>query len=200
MGKRRYSSTIPYLSFSQCVSPGEVLKAIRNKMYKNTPWPESASKLYRPSDRRLSGKLVPTFEDRGCHMVSVTYPYGRIPGFPDRSRYFSFQVAPQLYSRSWVEPVPDPLLIRKYGSAANRTRNSRSVATNSWVLDHKGCRSHKPTFIFFKIRKIGCTCTLLRAIPRGSFLGLCHSPFSKYRHTFANINSCASLYRYNEQC
>jgi hypothetical protein len=33
---------------------------------------ESASELYRPSSRRLSVKLVQTFEDRGCHVVSVT--------------------------------------------------------------------------------------------------------------------------------
>jgi hypothetical protein len=30
-----------------------------------TPWPESASELYRQSERRLSAKLVPTFADRG---------------------------------------------------------------------------------------------------------------------------------------
>jgi hypothetical protein len=30
--------------------------------------------LYRPSDRRLSGKWLPTFADRGCHVVSVTDP------------------------------------------------------------------------------------------------------------------------------
>jgi hypothetical protein len=30
-----------------------------------TPWSESASELYRPSDPRLSAKLVPTFADRG---------------------------------------------------------------------------------------------------------------------------------------
>jgi hypothetical protein len=30
-----------------------------------TPWPQSASELYRLSDRRLSAKLVPTFADRG---------------------------------------------------------------------------------------------------------------------------------------
>jgi CBS-domain-containing membrane protein len=64
-----------------------------------TPWPESASELYRPSDRRLSAKLVSTFADTGCHVVSVTDSYGRILGFLDRSRYFFFQVAPQLYSR-----------------------------------------------------------------------------------------------------
>jgi hypothetical protein len=43
-------------------------------------------------------------------MVSSTNPYGRILGFLDRSRYDFFQVAPQLYSRGWVDPVPDPLL------------------------------------------------------------------------------------------
>jgi hypothetical protein len=67
-----------------------------------TPWPESVSELYRPSDRHLLVKLVPTFSDRGCHVVSVTDPYGRILGFLVRSRYFSFQVAPQLYWRGWV--------------------------------------------------------------------------------------------------
>jgi hypothetical protein len=69
----------------------------RNK--KRTRWPESASELYRPRDRRLLAKLVPTFADRVCHVVSVTNPYGRIVGFLDRSRYFFIQAAPQLYSR-----------------------------------------------------------------------------------------------------
>jgi hypothetical protein len=66
---------------------------------KITLWPESASELYRPSDRRLSAKLVPTFSDRGCHVVSVTDLYGRILFFLDRNLYFFFQVAHQLYSR-----------------------------------------------------------------------------------------------------
>jgi hypothetical protein len=45
-------------------------------------------------------KLVPTFfADIGSHVVSVTDTYGRILGFLDRSCYFFFQVAPQLYSR-----------------------------------------------------------------------------------------------------
>jgi hypothetical protein len=35
------------------------------------------SKLYQPRDRRMSAKLVPTFVDRGCHVVSMTNPYGR---------------------------------------------------------------------------------------------------------------------------
>jgi hypothetical protein len=79
------------------------IQKMRKKIYiireKKTPWTESASELYRPSDRRLLAKLVPTLADRGCHMASVTDPYDRILGFLDRSRYFFFQVAPQLYSR-----------------------------------------------------------------------------------------------------
>jgi hypothetical protein len=37
-------------------------------------------------DRRLSAKLVPTFADRGCRVVSAADPYGRNFGFLDRSR------------------------------------------------------------------------------------------------------------------
>jgi CBS-domain-containing membrane protein len=69
---------------------------IRTTTNKQIPWPESASELCRPSDRRLSAKLVPTFADGGCHMVSVTDPYGRILGFLDRSRYILDQLAPEL--------------------------------------------------------------------------------------------------------
>jgi hypothetical protein len=81
------------------LQPHVRLAEIENLAKNETPWPESASELYRPSDRRLSAKLVPTFADRGCHLVSMADPYGRILGFLDRSRYFFFQVAPQLYSR-----------------------------------------------------------------------------------------------------
>jgi hypothetical protein len=83
-----------------------ILSSIRNKIgkwyiyaIKKLPWSESASEPYRPSDRRLSAKLMSAFVDRGCHMVSVTDLFGCILGFLDRSSYFSFQVAPQLYSR-----------------------------------------------------------------------------------------------------
>jgi hypothetical protein len=53
----------------------------------------------RASDRRVSVKLVPTFADRGCHVVSAMDPHGRILGFPDQSDYYFFQVALHLYSR-----------------------------------------------------------------------------------------------------
>jgi hypothetical protein len=96
-----------------------------------TLWPESASELYQPSDRCLSAKLMPTFADRGCHVVSVMHPYGHILIFLDRSRYFFFQAARKLYSRGSVDPVPDPLLLKRYGSAENRTRTSKCVAKNT---------------------------------------------------------------------
>jgi hypothetical protein len=47
-----------------------------------TPWPLPASELYRPSDRPFVGEVsANSFEDRGCHVVCVTDPYGRILGF-----------------------------------------------------------------------------------------------------------------------
>jgi hypothetical protein len=86
---------------------------------------QSASELYRLSDHRLSVKLMPTFVDRECRVVSATDTHGRILGFLDRSRYFFFQVAPQLYSGGWVDPVPDPLLLRKVSSGTLTTRPQR---------------------------------------------------------------------------
>jgi hypothetical protein len=47
---------------------------------------------------------MPTFDDRGCCVVSATDPYYHVLDFLDRSHYFCFQVAPQLYSRGWVDP------------------------------------------------------------------------------------------------
>jgi hypothetical protein len=46
-----------------------------------SPWPQSANELYLPSDRNLLATLVPTFAERGCHVVSATDPYGFILGF-----------------------------------------------------------------------------------------------------------------------
>jgi hypothetical protein len=58
------------------------LRTANHKPYqKKTPRPESASELYRPSNRRLSANLVPAFAERRCHVVSVTDPFGRILGF-----------------------------------------------------------------------------------------------------------------------
>jgi hypothetical protein len=65
------------------------------------------------------------FADRGCHVVSVTDPYGRILGF--------YQVAPQLCSRGWVDPVPDPLLF-----FFRSTRDPWICSQELWPLDRRG--------------------------------------------------------------
>jgi hypothetical protein len=52
---------------------------ILNKSYtkKLRDFSPQANYTDRPSDRRLSAKLVPTLVDRGCRMVSATNPHGR---------------------------------------------------------------------------------------------------------------------------
>jgi hypothetical protein len=84
-----------------------------NKQTKETPWPESASQLYLPSDSRLSAKLLPTFADREVSLGQC----GHYLSFLDWSRYFFFQVAPQLYSRGWVNPVPAQGQIQQVASS-----------------------------------------------------------------------------------
>jgi hypothetical protein len=37
-----------------------------------------------------------------------------------------------------VDPVPDPLLLRKSGSSGNRTRDLRICSQEVWPLDHRG--------------------------------------------------------------
>jgi hypothetical protein len=106
------------------------------------PWPESASELYRPIDRRLSTKLVPTFAHRGCHVVSATDPYGRILDLLNRSRYFFFQVAPQLSSRGWADPVPDLLLLSKSGSPGNVMPHVPSYIVSTLKLVSGWPRAH----------------------------------------------------------
>jgi hypothetical protein len=91
-----------------------------------------------PTERQpLVGEVSSNFfADRGCHVVSVTNPYGRIFGFLHRSRYHFFQVASQLYSRGWVDSIPDQLL-RNSGRAGNWTRDLWICSQEDWLLDHR---------------------------------------------------------------
>jgi hypothetical protein len=91
---------------------------------------DRATAVCRRSDCQL-------FADGGCHVVSVTYPYGRILGFLDRSRYFFYQVAPQLYSRGWVDPVPDTLLFFIL-VVPESNPGLRICSQELWSLDHRG--------------------------------------------------------------
>jgi hypothetical protein len=83
--------------------------------------------------------LVPTFADRGVSRGQC----GGSPtvvnlSFLDRSRYFFFQVVPHLPARGWVDPVSDPLLLRKCVSAWDRSRDLWVSSQELWPLDHRG--------------------------------------------------------------
>jgi hypothetical protein len=93
---------------------------------------EAASELYGRSDRRLSAKLLPTLANTRCYAVSVTdplRPYSRLSR--PESLLFLPSSSSVVLTRLSAPPVPDPLLLRKSGSAGNRTRTSGPVARNS---------------------------------------------------------------------
>jgi hypothetical protein len=68
--------------------------------------------------------LVPTFGGyKDVSWSTNILPTAVNPRFLDRSHYILFQVAPQLSSWGWVDPITDPPLLGKCGSAGNRTRD-----------------------------------------------------------------------------
>jgi hypothetical protein len=75
---------------------------------------------------------------RGCIIVLHLSVALQPLWFLERSRYFFIQVAPQLSSRGWVDPVPDPLLLRRSGRAGNRTRDLWICSQKVWSQDHGG--------------------------------------------------------------
>jgi hypothetical protein len=78
------------------------------------------------------------FAATGCRVVSAMDLHCRILCFLDGSRYYFFLVASQLYSRGWVDSVPDPLLLRKSGNTGNRARDFWICSQELWPLDHSG--------------------------------------------------------------
>jgi hypothetical protein len=87
--------------------------------------------FYKSNVKKLSGKFL--------RVEGVAWSAQRIPtsinlSFLDRSRYFIIQVAPQLSSRGWVDPLP----LRKHGRAENRTRDLWICSQKLWPLDHRG--------------------------------------------------------------
>jgi hypothetical protein len=66
---------------------------------------------------------------KGCHVVSVTDPYGRILGFLDSSRYFSIKYLPVVLTRL-SGPRSRPINFFS-GNGGNRTRAFGSVAKNA---------------------------------------------------------------------
>jgi hypothetical protein len=63
-------------------------------------WTRTCKKLRGLSlQANYTGEVSAHFAGRGCYVISVPDPYGRILGFLDRSLYFFFLAAPQLYLR-----------------------------------------------------------------------------------------------------
>jgi hypothetical protein len=86
----------------------------------------------------LVGEVVPIFTVRRCRVVSTTDSHGRLFRSSRPESLLFLQVAPQLLSRGWMDPVPDPPLLRKSGSAGNRIRDLWICSQKLWPLDHRG--------------------------------------------------------------
>jgi hypothetical protein len=76
-------------------------------------------------------------------MVSTTDPHGRNLYFLDWSRCFFFQVAPQLYSRDWVDLVPDPLVTKRQHATARRSNVFNSVCSRQWTRSKETARHYQ---------------------------------------------------------
>jgi hypothetical protein len=113
-------------------------RVVKKLKTKQTPWPESASELYRPSDRRLSAKLMPTFAARECRVVSVTDPCGRILGFLDHSRYFFFQVARSAVVARLSGHRSRPTTSQKIWQLRESNPEPWICSQELWPLDHGG--------------------------------------------------------------
>jgi hypothetical protein len=82
--------------------------------------------------------LMPTFMDRGISRGQRGgYPTVVNKSFIDRNRYFYFKYLLIYPHKGWVDPVPDPLLLRKSGSAGNRIRDFWICRQEVWPLYHR---------------------------------------------------------------
>jgi hypothetical protein len=77
---------------------------------------QNKDKLRRLSPRKnytVRAAAACTFEDRGCRVVSMTDPYGRILGFLDWSRYSFFQVTSSIVLMRLSGPCSRPITSQK---------------------------------------------------------------------------------------
>jgi hypothetical protein len=85
----------------------------------------------------------------GGQVVGATDRCCRDLGFLDRSRYFFFQVAPQLCSQDWVDPVPDSLLLGGSGGAGESGPGLWVCGLGLWPLDHRGGQHFSNTSSYY---------------------------------------------------
>jgi hypothetical protein len=110
--------------------------------------------------------------------------------FLDPKPLLLHSIAPQLSSRGWVDPVPDPLL-RKSGSTGNRTRNLWICSQELWPLEDRGGHGKRYPWIKYTIREMQVwLCAICLRIPTSE-------GFSEYCDGTTHIESsaCQSQYR-----
>jgi hypothetical protein len=78
------------------------------------------------------------FAVRGVSLGQHTGPTAINLSFLGRCLRSFIHVFPQLSCRCWLDPVPNPPLLRKSGRAGNRTRNLLNCSQKLWLLDHRG--------------------------------------------------------------
>jgi hypothetical protein len=70
-----------------------------------------------------------------------------------------YKVAPQLYSRGWVDTVPDPLLF--FVVPGNRTRDPCICSQELWPLDHRGGHRYRKLILISVSDKGDLLCGLV---------------------------------------
>jgi hypothetical protein len=95
-------------------------------------------------ERTIPAKREPLVGEASANFCGYMVSCGQQSGslwpyswFLDLSPYYFFQAALQLYSRGWVDTVPDPLLLRKPGSAGNRTGDLWICSQIFWPVDNR---------------------------------------------------------------
>jgi hypothetical protein len=78
-----------------------------------TPRPKVRERTISTERPPLVGEVSSNFEHRGCHVVSVTDPYGRILGFLDGSRYFVLPSSSSTVLTRLSGPRPRPTTYQK---------------------------------------------------------------------------------------
>jgi hypothetical protein len=111
---------------------------IATKQTKQTAWPESASELVPTERLPLLANLVPTFSDRGCHLVSVTDPYCRILGFLNRSRQFFLSSSSSVVLTRLSGPRSRPTTSQKIWQRRESNPDLWICSQELWPVDHRG--------------------------------------------------------------
>jgi hypothetical protein len=121
-----------FTKFSKKSLRGKALQFYSHEKTKQTPWPESTKELYRPSDRRLTAKLVPTFAGREVLRSQRNRSPRKYSWFSRPEPLIFISSSSSIVLMRLIGPRSSPLFHRKCSIAGNRTRAFRSVTRNSY--------------------------------------------------------------------